>query len=96
MSDAFDKAVDRVRATVAGKPVEGSYKFVLEDEGTILIDNGTVTTEDAEADVTVKASLETFRAMFDGELDPAAAFMSGQLEIQGDMAAAMRLAELVG
>lgn len=96
MSAEFDKAVAKVREKVEGSDVDGRFKFVVEDEGVILVDNGTVSTEDGEADVTITASYETFRAMFDGELDPTAAFMGGQIDVAGDMGAAMKLADLVG
>ena len=46
---------------------------------------------DEEADVTLTADTDTFRAMLDGDLNPTAAFMTGRLRIEGDMGAAMRL-----
>jgi len=95
MSEAFDRAVEKVRERVGGKSVDGRFKFVVEDEGSVLIDNGAVSVDDGEADVTMTASLETFRAMMDGELDPTAAFMGGQLQVEGDMGQAMKLAELL-
>ncbi|MEM9147822.1 MAG: SCP2 sterol-binding domain-containing protein [Pseudomonadota bacterium] len=96
MSEAFDKAVESVRERVQGSDVQGSYRFVIEDEGVIMIRDGAVSTEDGEADVTVKADLDTFREMFDGSLSPASAFMTGRVDVEGDMSQAMQLSALVG
>ena len=96
MSEAFDKAVEAVREKAEGGALEGCYKFEIEGEGVILIDNGTVSTEDGDADVTISAPLDTFREMFDGDLAPTAAFMTGRIRIDGDMSAAMKLTSLLG
>jgi putative sterol carrier protein len=96
MSEDFDKAVEVIREKAAGSGLEGRYKFEIEGEGVILIDNGSVSTEDGEADVTISAPLETFREMFEGDLAPTAAFMTGKIRIEGDMGAAMKLSSLIG
>lgn len=97
MSETFDAAVEKVREKLAdAPPVEGSFKFEIADEGVILIRDGALSTEDGEADVTVRADMETFRQMFAGELSPAAAFMTGKVDVDGDVSMAMRLSSLVG
>ena len=96
MSAEFDKAVEAVREKAAETELAGRYKFEIENEGVILIDNGTVTTEDGEADVTISAPLSTFKEMFDGDLAPTAAYMTGRITIDGDMSAAMKLSALLG
>ncbi|MGC9420698.1 MAG: SCP2 sterol-binding domain-containing protein [Rhodovulum sp.] len=40
------------------------------------------------------ATLDTFRSMMEGELNPTAAFMTGKLKIEGDMGKAMQLAQI--
>ena len=40
--------------------------------------------------------METFHEMFEGELDPTAAFMTGKIKIDGDMGVAMKLGQLLG
>ena len=47
---------------------------------------------DDEADVTLSAVAETFKGIFDGEVNPTGAFMAGQLTVDGDMGLAMKLA----
>ncbi|MEL6219931.1 MAG: SCP2 sterol-binding domain-containing protein [Pseudomonadota bacterium] len=96
MSEAFDKAVESVREKVEGSSIQGSFKFEVADEGVILIRDGAVSTEDGDADVTIKADLDTFRDMFDGSLSPATAFMTGRVEVDGDVSQAMQLSALVG
>ena len=41
------------------------------------------------------ASADTFLSIVEGDLDPTSAFMSGKLAIEGDMSAAMRLAQVL-
>ena len=96
MSEAFDKAVETVREKALSGTPDGRYKFDIEGEGVILIADGIVSTEDGDADVTISAPLDTFREMFEGDLAPTAAFMTGKIRIEGDMSAAMRLTSLLG
>ncbi|MGB0439385.1 MAG: SCP2 sterol-binding domain-containing protein, partial [Paracoccaceae bacterium] len=48
---------------------------------------------DDDADVTLSADVETFQAILEGEMNPTAAFMQGKLTVDGDMGAAMQLAQ---
>jgi putative sterol carrier protein len=72
---------------------EGSAKFVIEGEGALLLDGSGVrpATEDDTADVTMTASVETFQGILSGNMNPAMAFMSGKLQLDGDMGTAMKL-----
>mgnify|MGYP006284632915 CR=1 FL=1 len=98
MAVTFEKAVEKVRERLgaASAPVEGSFRFDIAEEGTIMIRDGELSTEPGEADVVVRADMDTFQQMFDGELSPAAAFMTGKVEVDGDMGAAMKLSSLLG
>jgi putative sterol carrier protein len=51
---------------------------------------------DEEAEVTLRANTETFQDILAGDLDPASAFMSGRLTIDGDMGVAMQLGSALG
>lgn len=90
MNDIVDGAVRRLREKL-GDSFEGSARFDIEGEGSVLIDGDGVRKSDAAADVTLSADAETFREMLSGDLDPTAAFMGGRLKIEGDMATAMKL-----
>ena len=72
--------------------LDGTAKFHIEDEGSIIIDQNGARESDEEADVTLTASAETFKAILDGEQNPTTAFMTGKLTIDGDMGKAMQLA----
>ncbi len=91
MSDVIEKAVTALNAKLEGSGFEGTAKFTIEDEGAIMLDGEGARAADEDADVTMTADANTFRAILDGELNPTAAFMSGKLTIDGDMGAAMRL-----
>lgn len=95
MSDILDGAATALAAKLGGGGIDGVVKFVILDEGALLIDESGVSSGDGAADCTLTADADTFRAMLDGALDPAAAFMSGRLQVDGDMGLAMRLGSLL-
>lgn len=96
MSEALESAATALREKIGGADIDETVKFEIEDEGAILVENGEVTTGDGEADVTIRANLDTFREIFDGELSPTAAYMSGRMAIEGDMGVAMKLSQILG
>lgn len=96
MSDVVNEAVAALNAKLAGEGFEGTAKFVIEDEGSVLIDSDGAKASDDDADVTLTASAETFKAIMDGEENPTAAFMTGKLSVDGDMGMAMKLAGVLG
>ena len=96
MSASLDAAAAALREKLSGGGFDGSVKFDIADEGAIRIVGGEVTTDDGDADCTISASMDTFQDMFDGELDPTAAFMTGKIKIDGDMSVAMKLGQLLG
>lgn len=91
MSEIIDEAVTALSAKMKGADFDGTAKFVIEGEGSLMIDEAGVRTGDDAADVTLTADTETFRSILDGSLNPTAAFMTGKLAVDGDMGAAMRL-----
>lgn len=95
MSKDLVAAAEALKEKFSGHDFSGSVKFDVTDEGVILVRDGEISTEDGEADVTITASLDTFRAMFDGDLSPTAAYMTGKIKIDGDMGAAMKLSQIL-
>jgi len=93
MSETLSAAVAALNEKMAGQGFDGIARFVMGDEGSFIVDEQGAREGDAEADVTLTADTETFRQIFEGEMNPTAAFMSGKLAIDGDMGAAMRLAQ---
>jgi putative sterol carrier protein len=97
MSEIIDAAVKALNAKLGGTGIDGSVKFVIEDEGSVRIDEaGAAADNGGEADCTLTASADTFQSLLDGDLDPTGAFMSGKLTVDGDMGLAMRLGSLLG
>ena len=92
MSDVIDHAVTALNEKLGAGAFDGTAKFVIEDEGAIMLDSDGARAGDEEADVIMSADADTFREILDGDLNPTTAFMSGRLKIDGDMGAAMRLA----
>lgn len=96
MSDVVTEAVAALNAKMDGAGFDGSAKFIIEDEGAIIIDSDGARAGDDEADVSLTASTETFKAILDGELNPTTAFMTGKLTVDGDMGQAMKLSGVLG
>ena len=90
MNEAIARAVAELNARV-GNSFDGSATFVIEGEGTIVVDQSGARPGDTPTEVSLIADAETFRQILSGDLDPTSAFMQGRLRVEGDMGAAMRL-----
>ena len=91
MSNVIEQAVNALIEKMAGAGFDGSAKFSIEGEGSVIVDANGVRASDEDAEVTLIATAETFQDIMAGALDPTSAFMSGKLRIEGDMGTAMRL-----
>lgn len=76
-------AVVQVRSTGAS----GGEWVIVAKDGVCTVRSGK---EDA-ADLTVSASADVWASLLSRKLDPAWAYMSGQLQVSGDIGLAMRL-----
>ncbi|MDU8913787.1 SCP2 sterol-binding domain-containing protein [Aestuariicoccus sp. MJ-SS9] len=92
MSETVNQAVAALNEKMDGQGFDGTAKFVIEGEGSFIIDGSGARAGDEDADVTLTADTDTFQQIFEGDLNPTSAFMSGKLTIDGDMGAAMKLA----
>jgi len=95
MSDIVTEAVAALNAKMAESDFDGTAKFDIEDEGAVMIDGTGARAADEEADVTLSASADTFRAVLEGDMNPTSAFMTGKLKIDGSMGMAMKLASVL-
>ena len=91
----MDEAVTAIEKKLEGSIFGGSAKFEIENEGSVIIDSSGVRVSNDETDVTLSASLETFQEILEGDLDSTSAFMTGRLQLDGDMSTAMRLASVL-
>ena len=97
----FDDIVSLFQEKSAGvEGFGGKIRLDIEGEGSILIDGSGDTvgieTGEEEADTTIGMSLNTFQGLMDGSLNPAMAFMSGKLNVGGNMGLAMKLQGMLG
>ncbi len=80
-------------------PLGNTLKFDFKDGDVIFLDGSgdenAVSTEDKEADCTIKISKENLGKLMDGSLNPMMAFMGGKVKVDGDLGVAMKLQSLV-
>lgn len=91
MSDIVNAAVEKLQEKVGS--FSSTAKFVIEDEGSIMIDENGARAGDDDAEVTLTADRETFEGILDGSVNPMTAYMSGKLKLDGDMSVAMQLGQ---
>lgn len=90
MSNIVTAAVAALSEKLSGG-IAGTAKFVIEGEGSLIVEGSEVRAGDGEADVTLTADRETFEGILSGDVNPTAAFMQGKLAVDGDMGLAMQL-----
>ncbi|MDG1236760.1 MAG: SCP2 sterol-binding domain-containing protein [Amylibacter sp.] len=96
MSDVINQAVEALNAKLGGESFDSSVKVEIKNEGALIIDSGGARVcQDTETECTLSADAETFQGMMDGSVNPTSAFMTGQLSVEGDMGAAMKLGSLL-
>ena len=95
MSDVIEAAVKALNKKIGDDGLDGAAKFVIEGEGSIVVDESGARVADDATDVTLTADADTFESILSGDLDPTAAFMSGRLSVDGDMGLAMKLGSLL-
>jgi putative sterol carrier protein len=94
MSDVIAQAVEAMKAKLTSG-FDGVAKFVIAGEGAIMFDASGVRAGDEEADVTLTAEADVFRAILEGDLNPTMAFMQGKLSVDGNMGLAMKLGSVL-
>lgn len=93
MSKVIDAAVVALGAKIPS--FESSAKFVIVDEGSIILDGDGVRAGDGETEVTLTADRETFEGLLDGTVNPTMAFMTGKLTVDGPMGVVLKLGALL-
>ncbi len=91
----MDAIVNDLKGRVESSDFDSSIKFDCGDEGILVIDGNSITTDDQDADCTIGVSFEDLQSLIAGDLDPTAAFMQGKFTIDGDMSVAMKLSQLI-
>jgi putative sterol carrier protein len=87
-------------AKLAG--LDHSYRFEIDGEGvwTVRVQDGAVVVseggEENHVDATIRASAEVFDRIVSGQQNPATAYMTGKVKVDGDLGAVMKLQRLFG
>ena len=95
MSNVIVQALNALNEKMSGAGFDGSVKFCIEGEGSVILDANGARESNDDAEVTLIASADVFQDIMAGDLDPTSAFMSGRLRIEGDMGTAMRLSSVL-
>ncbi len=95
MSEFLEKAAAELNTKVSAADFDGTAKFDIAGEGAIMMDQSGARVADEDADVTLSADADTFQSIFDGDMNPTSAFMTGKLTVDGDMGLAMKLASVL-
>ncbi len=103
MSSLMTRAADYVNEKLSGQSFDGHVRISIEKEGQIIVDEdgarmvspeGSTTSND-DVDCLVSTDKDTFTAVLDGHLDPMTAFMTGRLQIRGDLGAVAKLGNVL-
>ncbi len=97
---SLDSTTELLRARIGADSGFGAtVKFDFGADGLIYFDGAatpnSVSNNDTGAECTVAISLEDFESLVAGDLDGTTAFMMGKLKVEGDMAIAMRLRDIL-
>ncbi|KZL09420.1 SCP-2 sterol transfer family protein [Pseudovibrio axinellae] len=92
---SMEAIVNNLKGKVEASDFGNSIKFDCGDEGVLVIDGNSISTDNQEADCTIGVSFEDLQSLVAGDLDPTAAFMQGKFTIDGDMSIAMKLSQLI-
>jgi putative sterol carrier protein len=92
---SIQDVAEKMRPRVESSGFDRSVRFDTGADGVIVIDGQSISTADAPADCTIKLSLEDLEALISGELNPTAAFMTGKINVEGDMSVAMALSQVL-
>lgn len=91
----LEKIAADIRKVLETKSFSGSLKFDCGQDGVIVLADGTASTQDRDADCTLRLSTENLVSLLKGKLNPMVALATGKLKLSGNPAVAMVLAKLL-
>src|SRR5690606_38440916 len=97
---SVDAIINDLRERIKDRPVRADVQFDLGSDGVMLVKGSTtppeISREDGPAEVTLRLSAADLQEILDGSLNPQMALMGGRLQVDGNMALAMQLADVLG
>ncbi len=98
MSAILDEFITFLAPRVTGQ-LQGTACLVIADEGSVMLDNDGARAgtdgDAAAADVTLAASEQVFRAILSGDQNPATAYMTGKLKVDGSLQRALKVSAIL-
>ena len=71
-------------------------KFEVKDIGCFVFRGKEVIASDEDRECTLIATLNTFKGLLRGSLNPTTIYMNGELKVKGDLSIAMKLGKYLG
>ncbi|WP_120633050.1 SCP2 sterol-binding domain-containing protein [Ruegeria sp. EL01] len=87
---------DDIQKGLEGKDFDGSLKFDCGEDGVIVLADNQASTQDKDADCTIRISKDNLTKLLTGKLNPMTGVAMGKLKISGNMGVAMKLGQLLG
>lgn len=94
MSAIVQEFIENLSPKVTGT-LQGTAKLVIADEGSVMLDDTGARAGNEDADVTLIASEQVFRDILAGDQNPAMAFMTGKLKVEGSSTRALKVSEIL-
>lgn len=94
MSAIVQEFIENLSPKVTGT-LQGTAKLIITDEGSVMLDDTGARAGDEDADVTLIATEQVFRDILAGDQNPAMAFMTGKLKVNGSSTRALKVSEIL-
>ncbi len=94
MSDLIQDYITTLTPKARGA-IKGTAKLMIDGVGSVMLNAEGAYAGDDAADVTLKASDATFRAILSGDQNPVMAFMSGKLKVDGNTQRALKVSAIL-
>ncbi|WP_371224950.1 SCP2 sterol-binding domain-containing protein [Roseovarius sp. 2305UL8-3] len=83
-----------VTARAKGR-IRGTVRLAMPDLGTLFVDETGAIESDKEAEITLTAKSDVFKNIVSGDQDPAMAFMTRKLKVDGNPMRALKIGEIL-
>ena len=90
--------LDEIAALITSRAkgrIRGSVRIEMPDLGTLYVDETGAVPSDAEAEITLTAKSDVFHAIATGTQNPATAFMTRKLKVDGNPMRALKIGEIL-